>query len=82
MLRVALLVPVVLGLKVTWKVVLALAAIEAEGIVVTEKLEEWLPPTVTYGELPVKCNVSVPVLKIVNVLTTVPEVTLALPKLV
>ena len=66
MLRVQILVPLALGLNVTWKVVLALAEIEAEEIAVTEKSEDSFPPTVMYGELPVKCNVSDPVFEIVN----------------
>ncbi len=63
---VAVLVPIAEGLKVMLTEVDPPAAIELEGVAVTEKSETWVPLIVTYGELPVRERVPLPELAIVK----------------
>ncbi len=77
--RVADLVPVADGLKVTWKVVLPLAATGVVALAVTVKSTASVPPTAIIG-VPERVSSAVPVFLIVKVLTTVPDVTSVEPK--
>ena len=76
---VADLVPVVAGLKVTWKVVELLPAMLLGGICV--KLKSLVAPVITtYGNGSVSDRVPGPRFSIVKVRTTLPAATTALPK--
>ena len=80
MLKVADLVPVADGLKVTWKVVEPVVA--ATGLValaVTVKSAALVPPTAIIG-VPLKASSAEPVFLMVKVLTTVPLAVSAEPK--
>ena len=77
--EVAVRSPVADGLKVTWKVVFPPAATGETGWTVTVKSAALVPPITTFG-VPVRVRSMVPVLRIVKVCTTVPEVVSVLPK--
>ena len=79
MLTVAVLAPVALGSKVTWKVVCPLAATGLVGWVVTVKSAA-LVPSITTLVVPVRFSAAEPVFLMVKVLTTVPPAISALPK--
>ena len=76
MLKVAVLKPVALGLKVTLKVVEPDVATEAEGLVEIEKSAALVPE----NEIAPMVKVPVPVFSMVKVFTTVPTVISVEPK--
>ena len=68
-------VPVALGLKSTWNVVLPAAAMLEAGVWTSEKSAAFVPPITTYGDAPVRLSERLPVFSMVKVLVTVPPTT-------